>query len=148
MSRLIRDMESIKLQMKVLQKAQETSLSAHVAICRGKSRDTVVGASPAHSTGTPPSPVGVRTPTAHATKESESREIPTYNPHIDDNDGDVEDIRRLAMIQGRLAFTSPPQSRGKHMNKDRNRNRHQGDIQTTGAATSHVWHGHQIMTPN
>ena len=61
MSRLIRDMESIKLQMKVLQEAQETSLSAHVAICREKSRDTVVGASPAHSTGTPPSPVGVRT---------------------------------------------------------------------------------------
>ena len=74
MSRLIRDMESIKLQMKVLQEAQETSLSAHVAICREKSRDTVVGASPAYSTGTPPSPVGVRTPlgsppTAHATEE-------------------------------------------------------------------------------
>ena len=139
--------------MKVLLKAQETSLSAHVAICRGKSRDTVVGASPAHSTRTPPSPVGVRTPlrsppTAHATEESESREIPTYNPHIDDNDGDVEDIRRLAMIQGRLTFTSSPQSRGRHINKNRNRNRHQGDIQTTGAATGHVWHGHQIMTPN
>ena len=42
------------------------------------------------------------------------------------------------MIQGRLAFTSPPQSRGRHMNNDRNRNRHQGDIQTTGAATGHV----------
>ena len=146
MSRLMRDMESIKLQMKVLQEAQETSLSAHVAICREKSRDTVVDASPAHSTGTPPSPVGVRTtlgspPTAHATEESESREIPTYNPHIDDNDGDVEDIRRLAMIQGRFAFTSPPQSRGRNMNNDRNRNRHHGDIQTTGAATGHVWRG-------
>ena len=62
MSRLIRDMESIKLQMKVLQEAQETSLSAHVANCSEKSHDTVVGASPAHSTGTPPSPVVVRTP--------------------------------------------------------------------------------------
>ena len=53
-------MESIKLQMKVLQEAQETSLSAHVAICREKSRDTVVGASPAHSTGTPPSPAMIQ----------------------------------------------------------------------------------------
>ena len=34
MSRIIRDMEAIKLQMKVLQEAQETSLAAHVAICR------------------------------------------------------------------------------------------------------------------
>ena len=39
-------------------------------------------------------------------------------PHIDDNDGDVENIRRLAMIQGHLTFTSPPQSRGRHMNND------------------------------
>ena len=108
-----------------------TGVHPPVAICSEKSRDTVVGASPAHSTGTPPSPVGVRTPlgsllTAHATEESESREIPTYNPHIDDNGGDVEDIKRLAMIQVRLAFTSPPQSHGRHMNNDRNRNRHQG----------------------
>ena len=83
-------MKSLKLQKKVLQEAQETSLAAHVAICREKSRDTVVGASPAYSTGTP---VGVRTPlgsppTMHETEESESREV----PHIDDNDGDVEDI--------------------------------------------------------
>ena len=33
MSRVIHDMEIIKLQMKVLQEAQETSLAAHVAIC-------------------------------------------------------------------------------------------------------------------
>ena len=51
------------------------------------------------------------------------------------------------MIQGRLAFTSPPQSRGRHMNNDRNRNRHQGDIQTTGAATGHVWRGHLDSHP-
>ena len=56
-------------------------------------------------------------------------------------------INRLAMIQGRLAFSSPPQSRGRNMNNDRNRNRHQGDIQTTGAATGHVWRGALTVIP-
>ena len=57
MSRVIRDMEVIKLQMKVLHKAQETSLAAHVAICRDRSRDVDICASPTYSTGTPPTPV-------------------------------------------------------------------------------------------
>ena len=78
MSRVIRDMEVIKLQMKVLQEAQETSLAAHVAICRERSRDILVdvGSSPAHSTGTPPSPAVVRTPLGDppATHEAEEPE--------------------------------------------------------------------------
>ena len=56
MSRVIHDMETIKLQMKILQEAQETSLAAHVAICREKSPEIDVAASPTHSTGTPPTP--------------------------------------------------------------------------------------------
>ena len=146
MSRVIRDMEAIKLQMKVLQEAQETSLAAHVAICRERSRDILVdvGSSPAHSTGTPPSPAVVRTPlgdppATHKAEEPETRIIPSNNPQIDDNADDLEDIRRLAVIQGRLSFTSPPQSRGRHLNNNRNGN--DEDTRTTGTATGHVWRG-------
>ena len=57
MSRVIHDMETIKLQMKILKEAQETSLAAHIAICREKSRDKDVAASPTYSTGTPPTPL-------------------------------------------------------------------------------------------
>ena len=139
---------SLKLQMKVLQEAQETSLAAHVAICRERSRDILVdvGSSPAHSTGTPPSPAVVRTPlgdppATHKAEEPETRNIPSNNPQIDDNADDLEDIRRLAVIQGRLSFTSPPQSRGRHLNNNRNGNRHHEDTRTTGTATGHLWRG-------
>ena len=57
MSRVIRDMEVIKLQMKVLQEAQETSLAAHGAVCPDRSHDVDICASPTHFTGTPPTPV-------------------------------------------------------------------------------------------
>ena len=49
-------METIKLQMRILQEALETCLAAHVAICREKSRDIDVAPSPTHSTGTPQTP--------------------------------------------------------------------------------------------
>ena len=70
----------------------------------------MVGSSPAHSTGTPPSPAVVRTPlgdppATHKAEEPETRNIPSNNPQIDDNADDLEDIRRLAVIQGRLSFT-------------------------------------------
>ena len=48
---------------------------------------------------------------------------------------------RLAVIQGRLSFTSPPQSRGRHLNNNRNGNCHHEDTRTTGTATGHVWRG-------
>ena len=63
------------------------------------------------------------------------------NPQIDDNADDLEDIRRLAVIQGRLSFSSPPQSRGRHLNNNRNGNRHHENTRTTGTATGHVWRG-------
>ena len=39
MSSVIKDMESIKNQMRLLQEAQETSLSVHAALCNEKSRE-------------------------------------------------------------------------------------------------------------
>ena len=40
MSRIITDMEVLKSQMKIIQEAQETALSAHVALCR-ETRDAI-----------------------------------------------------------------------------------------------------------
>ena len=154
MSRVIRDMEALKIQMKVLQEAQETSLAAHVALCREKSRDIDVGASPAHSTGTPPSPVMAHTPLGDPPSAPEIEEpvaitTPGGHRHIDDDGGDNEDIRRLAEIQGRLPFTSPRQPRDRRGNNyNRNGNGQQGEIQTySAAATSNVWRG-RLSSPH
>ena len=35
MSRIIKDMQSIQTQLRILQKAQETSMAVHASICRG-----------------------------------------------------------------------------------------------------------------
>ena len=147
MSRVIHDMETIKLQMKILQEAQETSLAAHVAICREKSPEIDVAASPTHSTGTPPTPLVAHTPignplTVHATDDQEQRtDTPKEHRRIDDNGGDDEDIRRLAIIQGRLSFNSPHRPRDRRMNNDGNRdsgnNQHGGNqnsVTATGRA--------------
>ena len=150
MSRVIHDMETIKLQMKILQEAQETSLAAHVAICREKSREIDVAASPTHSTGTPPTPLVVHTPignplTVQDTDVQEQRtDTPREHRRIDDNGGDDEDLRRLAIIQGRLPFTSPDRPRNRRMNNDGNRDSgssQHGGNQNSVTATGHVWRG-------
>ena len=59
MSSVVRDMEIIKNQMKIMQEVQEASLTVHAALCGDKSREhedvqTNVERSPAPSTGTTP----------------------------------------------------------------------------------------------
>ena len=61
MSSVIKDMENIKNQMRLLQEAQETSLSVHAALCKDKSRERAAQPmentsvlSPAPSTGATP----------------------------------------------------------------------------------------------
>ena len=145
MSRVIHDMETIKLQMKILQEAQETSLAAHVAICREKSREIDVAASPTHSTGTPPTRLVAHTPignplTVQDTDDQEQRtDTPREHRRIDDNGGDDEDLRTLAIIQGRLSFTSPYRPRDRRMNNDGNRdsgNNQHGGNQNSVTATA------------
>ena len=124
MSRVIRDMEVIKLQMKVLQEAQETSLAAHVAICRDRSRDVDVCASPTHSTGTPPTPVAHTPqgdpPTIQETENNsdETTSTPPEHRRNDDDGDDNEDLLRLAWIQGRLPVNSPRHSRDRQTNNN------------------------------
>ena len=98
MSHVIRDMEVIKLQMRVLQEAQETSLAAHVAICRDRSCDVDVCASPTHSIGTPPTPVAYTPqgdPPTILETENNSIETTSTPPEHRRNDDDGDDEKTL-----------------------------------------------------
>ena len=150
MSRVIHDIETIKLQMKILQEAQETSLAAHVTICREKSCDRDVAASPTHSTGTPPTPLEAHTPIGNPTikQDTDVQEQRTNTPrehrHTNDDGGDDEDLRRLAIIQGRLSFTSPNRPRDRRTDNDGNRdsgNNQHGGNKNFVTATVRVWRG-------
>ena len=153
MSRVIHDMEIIKLQMKVLQEAQETSLAAHVAIGHERSHDIDAGASPTHSTGTPSTPTVAHTPrgdpvTLQDQDQDQDQDQTTSTPmghrRIDENGGDDEDLEKLARIQGRLTFISPRQPRDRRTNNNANRNnaniQHENN-QNFVTATEYVWSG-------
>ena len=109
MSRIITDMEVLKSQMKIIQEAQETALSAHVALCR-ETRDATN-----QSTSTPVrgghSPVTSPIQQVVTTTPVEQRSTNDNNGSVSsdcDNDGhhvttvdDADaDIIRLAQTQG------------------------------------------------
>ena len=109
MSRIITDMEVLKSQMKIIQEAQETALSAHVALCR-ETRDATN-----QSTSTPVrgghSPVTSPIKQVVTTTPVEQRSTNDNNGSVSsdgDNDGhhvttvdDADaDIIRLAQTQG------------------------------------------------
>ena len=109
MSRILTDMKVLKLQMEIIQEAQETALSAHVALCR-ETRDATE-----HSTSTPVravhSPVTSSIRQVVTTSPVEQRSTNDNNGTVssdDDNDGhhvttedDADaDIIRLAQTQG------------------------------------------------
>ena len=83
--------------------------------------------------------------TVHATDDQEQRtDTPKEHRRIDDNGGDDEDIRRLAIIQGRLSFNSAHRTRDRRMNNDGNRdsgNNQHGGNQNSVTATGRVWRG-------
>ena len=148
MSRVIRDMEVIKLQMKVLQEAQETSLAAHVAICRDRSRDVDICASPTYSTGTPPTPVAHTPqgdpPTIQETEDNfdETTITPPEHRRNDDDEHGDEDILRLAWIQGRLPVNSPRHSRDRQTNNNNgNGNSNHQRNQNSVTSSANVWSG-------
>ena len=113
MSRIIHDMEAMKIQLKTLQEVQETSLAAHATLCHEAARAAT--RSPAHSTGTPPSPMTSRTPTGSPTRSSleddttdAEHEDGFEHRRIDDDELNDEDLMRLARIQGRLPYERHP----------------------------------------
>ena len=142
--------------MKVLQEAEETSLAAHVAICRERSRDILidVGFSPAHSTGTPrvlqwyALPWVIRPQRMKLKNPRQGTTLRRIIHILMITQTILRILEKLAVIQGRLSFTSPPQSRGRHLNNNRNGNRHQGDTRTTGTITSHLWRGRLASNPH
>ena len=109
MSRIIHDMEAMKMQLKTLQEVQETSLAAQAALCHEAAR--IATRSPAHSTGTPPSPMTSRTPAGSLSRSSleddtkvADHETGPENQRIDDDELNDEDIIRLDRIQGLLPY--------------------------------------------
>ena len=136
MSRVIPDMDTIKLQVKILKGAQ-ISFAAHVATCREKSRDINVAVSPTlhiplgrHSpqppTPTPPplvahTHIGDQLAVQDTDDQDQRTNTPREHRSIADNGGNDEDLRRLAIIQGRLSLISPHRSRDRRTNNDCNR---------------------------
>ena len=127
MSSVVREMEVIKNQMKIMQEVQEASLTVHAALCGDKSRahlvedvQTNVERSPAPSTGATPPRQTPHTPVMSPPTLSPTAEIspsPIQQRRIDDNGGTDEDILRLAQIQGRLSFS--PRYRTRNRSADR-----------------------------
>ena len=118
MSSVIKDMENIKNQMRLLQEAQETSLSVHAALCKDKSRERAAQPmentsvlSPAPSTGATPERSIPHTPTGsplHRTPDTETPRTPVQHRRIDEGEGNDDDLLHLAQIQGRLSLSPNP----------------------------------------
>ena len=107
MSSVIKDMESIKNQMKIMQEIQESTLIVHAALCNDKKREISVDQSPAPSTGATPHALTPHTPTVTPPTSPQVPEpiaTPTQHRRIADNGMTDEDILLLAHIQGRLSF--------------------------------------------
>ena len=118
MSSVIKDMDSIKNQRRLLQEAQETSLSVHAALCNEKSREGAAQPieneavrSPAPSTGATPERSTPHTPTGsppHRSPITETPRTPMQHRRIDDGEGNDDDLLHLAQIQGRLSLSPNP----------------------------------------
>ena len=103
MSSVVREMEIIKNQMKIMQEVHEASLTVHAALCGDKSREhlvedvqTNVERSPAPSTGATPPRQTPHTPVMSPPTLSLAAEIspsPIQQRRIDDNGGTDEDIQ-------------------------------------------------------
>ena len=107
MSRIIHDMEAMKMQLKILQEVQDTPLATHAALCHEATRS--IPGSLTYSTGTPPRPMTSHTPPgspAKSTIDDDTTEaaIETADEHlpIDDGEPNDEDLIQLARILGRL----------------------------------------------
>ena len=109
MSRIITDMEVLKSQMKIIQEAQETALSAHVALCRetrdATERSTSTPVRALHSPVTSPiqqvvttSPVEQRS--TNDNNGSVSSDDDNGRHHVTTEDDADADILRLAQTQG------------------------------------------------
>ena len=109
MSRIITDMEVLKSQMKIIQEAQETALSANVALCR-ETRDATERSSSTpvravHSLGTSPiHQVETTSPVEQRSTNDNNGTVSSDDDHgrhhvTTEHDADA-DILRLAQTQG------------------------------------------------
>ena len=109
MSRIITDMEVLKSQMKIIQEAQKTALSAHVALCRetrdATERSTSTPVRAVHSPVTSPiqqvvttSPVEQRS--TNDNNGTASSDDDNGRHHVTTEDDADADILRLAQTQG------------------------------------------------
>ena len=113
MSSVVREMEIIKNQMRIMQEVQETSLKVHAALCDDKSREhhedhdeqSSVGQSPAPSTGATPLRQSPHTPEMSPPTVDDTMRTPIQHRRIDDDGGTDEDILLLAQLQGRIPFS-------------------------------------------
>ena len=113
MSSVVREMEIIKNQMRIMQEVQETSLKVHAALCDDKSREhhedhdeqSSVGQSPAPSTGATPLRQSPHTPEMSPPAVDDTMRTPIQPRRIDDDGGTDEDILLLAQLQGRIPFS-------------------------------------------
>ena len=113
MSSVVRQMEIIKNQMRIMQEVQETSLKVHAALCDDKSREhhedhdeqSSVGQSPAPSPGATPLRQSPHTPEMSPPAVDETMRTPIQHRRIDDDGGTDEDILLLAQLQGRIPFS-------------------------------------------
>ena len=113
MSSVVREMEIIKNQMRIMQEVQETSLKDHAALCDDKSREhhedhdeqSSVGQSPAPSTGATPLRQSPHTPEMSPPAVDDTMRTPIQPRRIDDDGGTDEDILLLTQLQGRIPFS-------------------------------------------
>ena len=114
MSRIIKDMQSMQTQLRILQEAQETSTAVHAAICREPAPNVQKAGNavqtPKQSTvqgqqlvqlATPPEESHTKHPITINDNEEHQTEDTGANGTEKDDDN-VEDLLRLAQIQGRL----------------------------------------------
>ena len=129
MSSVIKGMENLKIQIRLLQEVQETSLSVHAAICTEQIREdeppTILNTplrTRASSTGTTPQPTSPRIPMRFPPRRSpvvETQRTPLQHRRIDVDGGSDEDLLLLAQLQGRLS----PNPLSTHEQRNINRGR-------------------------
>ena len=112
LSSVIKDMNTIKEQMKFLQEAQESSLNVHAAICKSahdkkrkkksKTPTLVTTTSSAPTVSSPPStpPAAISPPSASTVNSPVGEAAPAVQQNEDIPESDDDDIIRLAELQG------------------------------------------------
>ena len=124
MSRIILDMEKLKTQMKIIQEAQETALTAHVVLCR----DANTGSTSTPARTAQPTVVSPIQQLVNTTTELNiTTEDATINDAIDNNNSNISNPRDAAVTdemrptqpQEPIPELNPPTPEYQHARRDR-----------------------------